>query len=337
MSRNQKLVSVMTLAALVGMLVLSSPLSAALILSNGGFDGGITTGPFPATPFMSPLGAHPHSAAHNTGWTVSGGHGWAAGVNTPAWIEGTGSPGVPDAPSSPNVAWMNSGGPGTQGTHTQTLGGTMDALTRYTLSFDMAVLTNGAPDMTTLDLVAIVVGSVDGTLAQVDFAEDVLAGNTWYADRSLSWDSTGLDLLQTVTIAIGANMHGVDDPRFVIDDVTLDSAPVEPSLPGDLNSDGFVGQDDLNFILGKWGTNVTAGSFTMGDPSGDGFVGQDDLNILLGHWGEGTPPLTLAGSSLSAAAVPEPHSVLLWIVGMAALLPFWRRRSHGVIGSLPTA
>ena len=96
-------------------------------------------------------------------------------------------------------------------------------------------------------------------------------------------------------------------------------------LLGDLNGDGFVGQDDLNLILGKWGTNVTPGSFAMGDPSGDGFVGQDDLNILLGHWGQGMPPPNLDGSSLSAAAVPEPSSLALAMLAFGMICGYRKR------------
>lgn len=72
---------------------------------------------------------------------------------------------------------------------------------------------------------------------------------------------------------------------------------VVPTLPGDLNGDGFVGQDDLNLILGSWGRQVTSGS--EADPSHDGFVGQDDLNIVLAAWGTGTSP------QATFAAVPE--------------------------------
>src|SRR5690606_33419459 len=82
----------------------------------------------------------------------------------------------------------------------------------------------------------------------------------------------------------------------------------EPGIAGDLNGDGFVGQDDLNLILGNWGQNVTPGDLNFGDPSGDGFVGQDDLNEVLGGWGQGTPPV---------AAVPEPGTFLL--LGLAGV------------------
>ena len=89
-----------------------------------------------------------------------------------------------------------------------------------------------------------------------------------------------------------------------------------PGLEGDLNSDGFVGVDDLNIVLVNWNQNVTAGELTSGDPTGDGFVGVDDLNTVLVNWNNGTPP---AGG----AAVPEPASLALLGLGGAAML---RRR-----------
>jgi len=67
-------------------------------------------------------------------------------------------------------------------------------------------------------------------------------------------------------------------------------------IDGDLDSDGFVGINDLNIILGVWNQNVPPAD-ARADPSGDGFVGIDDLNTVLGNWNAGTPP---------AAAVPEP-------------------------------
>ncbi|MEZ6193478.1 MAG: hypothetical protein R3C45_19580, partial [Phycisphaerales bacterium] len=68
-------------------------------------------------------------------------------------------------------------------------------------------------------------------------------------------------------------------------------------ITGDLNSDGFVGIDDLNIVLGNWNQNVTPGDWLAGDPSGDGFVGIADLNTVLGNWNAGTPPVAAASAS----------------------------------------
>ncbi len=144
-----------------------------------------------------------------------------------------------------------------------------------------------------------------------------LAALTWtdnLSDQVLSTiDGTGQTLtfsspVTTRYLRVNAELptnalDGLGYNEFAVNEVVV------PGLPGDLNGDGFVGQDDLNIVLGDWG-NMPPGD-PRADPSGDGFVGQDDLNPVLADWGQGTPPLTLAGGSLSAAAVPEPSSLAL--------------------------
>ena len=103
---------------------------------------------------------------------------------------------------------------------------------------------------------------------------------------------------------------------------TYDMNYVAPSLPGDLNGDGYVGLDDLQPILDHWNQNVTIGDASMGDiagPSGsgpDGYVGLDDLQPVLDHWNEGTLP--------TPSSIPEPATLALLGMGMAALT---RRRA----------
>ncbi|MDZ4818136.1 MAG: phosphodiester glycosidase family protein [Planctomycetota bacterium] len=94
------------------------------------------------------------------------------------------------------------------------------------------------------------------------------------------------------------------------------SAMAPELLYGDLDGDGFVGQNDLNKVLARWGTNVSSGNWVLGDPSGDGFVGQDDLNQVLGNWGQGTPLVE---------AVPEPTTWLLMCLAGVGLLAMRRR------------
>ncbi|GAG15628.1 unnamed protein product, partial [marine sediment metagenome] len=104
------------------------------------------------------------------------------------------------------------------------------------------------------------------------------SGRTYYTDH-------------TVTVTKGT--------RSTQEVVTMDAKKtVQIDLPiaGDLNHDGFCGQDDLNMVLTFWGQNIT-GYGGSADPNadvapgdGDGFIGQDDLNIVLSDWGKGTPP-----------------------------------------------
>ena len=83
------------------------------------------------------------------------------------------------------------------------------------------------------------------------------------------------------------------------------------TIPGDLNSDGFVGLDDLDILLNHWNQEVTDGYLFSGDPNGDGYVGLDDLDIVLNHWNEGTPP---------ASVIPEPTTLLVVSLSGAMLL-----------------
>ena len=86
------------------------------------------------------------------------------------------------------------------------------------------------------------------------------------------------------------------------------------SSVGELN--GFVGQNDLDIVLGAWGASPP--SNPLADPDGSGFVGQDDFDTELGDWGQGTtaPP-----------GVPEPATLSLVLMGVMALVRRWRHRT----------
>jgi hypothetical protein len=96
-------------------------------------------------------------------------------------------------------------------------------------------------------------------------------------------------------------------------------------LPGDLNHDGFVGQADLNVLLGEWGQKVAPG--TKGDTDKDGFIGQGDLNTILSEWGKGVNPSAPdITTSASFTAVPESSSLVLTsLIGLGCLF-VWRRK-----------
>jgi len=88
-------------------------------------------------------------------------------------------------------------------------------------------------------------------------------------------------------------------------------------VPGDLSSDRFVGQRDLDIVLDAWGQT---GPFAdgRGDATGDGLVGQSDLDVVLEHWGQAPGP------AAGGQAAPEPGAAAL--VGLGSFLLVLRRR-----------
>ena len=85
----------------------------------------------------------------------------------------------------------------------------------------------------------------------------------------------------------------------------------QSGLEGDLDGDGFVGSADLDLVRGNWGAS---GGANPGDANEDGFVNSADLDIVRANWGRN-----------AAAAVPEPATALLLLVG-ATLFIVNRRR-----------
>lgn len=80
------------------------------------------------------------------------------------------------------------------------------------------------------------------------------------------------------------------DVQYGPTEVVLEVLTAPEILDGDINYDGFVGQDDMDVVLEHWGASVDSGDWMSGDISGDGFVGQADLDSVLDDWGKGTLP-----------------------------------------------
>ena len=115
-----------------------------------------------------------------------------------------------------------------------------------------------------------------------------------------TWDSMGI----WSNVQYSGATYDVPTEELVI--------PVVDTLLGDRDGDGWVGQTDLDIVLGSWGSSPPTDP--RADVNDDNFVGQTDLDAVLGDWGQGIPP----------AAVPEPATLAL--LGMGALAVIRRRR-----------
>ncbi len=136
---------------------------------------------------------------------------------------------------------------------------------------------------------------------------------TWSGSMTHNWYAVTEpgDYSATYQVYVGDTL-GIINSAYTPAQVTFEFTNTIQMLAGDLNTDGFVGIEDLNLVLGHWNQNTTKGDPLTGDPTGDGFVGIEDLNAVLGNWNAGIPE-----SPGSDAVVPEPVSVLLWIGWLA--------------------
>jgi hypothetical protein len=90
----------------------------------------------------------------------------------------------------------------------------------------------------------------------------------------------------------------------------------------DVNFDGIVNSQDLALVSSNWLKTGSIGQLG-GDANRDGVVNAQDLAMISSNW---EPGLILG---TPAAAVPEPGSMLLVVIGVGALLVSASRRLRG--------
>ena len=112
----------------------------------------------------------------------------------------------------------------------------------------------------------------------------------------------------------------LDGTRWVVNIVgnTSWATILAITVQGDLDGDGWVGQGDLDIVLGAWGQSVPPAD-PQADTNNDGTIGQHDLDAVLSDWGQSTPP----------APVPEPVSFALLLAAALLRLKFKPQTSKG--------
>lgn len=167
-------------------------------------------------------------------------------------------------------------------------------------------------------------------------------------------NDNGNDVLIGVHSAVfSRNVDGIADNSFEYGDISastmvtaadlvwINDTIVVPTIAGDFDGDGEVGQTDLDLVLHFWGASVADGEApdvgwtnTLGVTGG--LVGQDELALVLQNWGNTTALLAeldaialLTGLTESElqAIVPEPGTLALLAFGAGGLLA--RRRQNG--------
>ena len=98
----------------------------------------------------------------------------------------------------------------------------------------------------------------------------------------------------------------------------IDNVLDEPILlPGDVNGNLFVCDEDLSIIINNWG--LSGATREQGDLSGNYIVDGPDYAEVLSYWNTGIPPSEPSEPPEAIAAMPEPATVWLMILAGAIL------------------
>ncbi len=210
----------------------------------------------------------------------------------------------------------------------------VDVLNNLNLKVDtgtgVATLENPTVGGSDFTIDGIMITSASGSLVGANYDGLGVAGWAPGLNQSNSVLSES-NLLGSTSIAVGSSFElgdifstsGLEDLVFEFHVAgggsirgTVEYVSEPSGQVGDTDNDGDVDLDDLNAVRNNFGSTGEVGS-TPGDAVPyDGIVDLDDLNGVRNNFGAG-----------GAAAVPEPSTAVLGLLGIAAAGLIWRRRN----------
>jgi hypothetical protein len=98
------------------------------------------------------------------------------------------------------------------------------------------------------------------------------------------------------------------------------------TITGDANLDGVVNDDDVTIVGATYAPGVSQARWDLGDFDYNGFVDDDDVTLLGAFY---NPPGDLVGAVVVTAAVPEPSTLTIVVIGLAILVGKRRAKALG--------
>ena len=199
--------------------------------------------------------------------------------------------------------------------------------------------TDGAPfggdvslgELASLDLT--ITGTGAGLFDVLDISGDILLDGI----ALVTFDGFTPSLSDSFEVVTAGNVIGTFDDVTVVSNggITMSASYTSNSvtltvdslaIPGDVNGDGAVNDDDIVDFIAGWLHMQEAGdinSLRKGDLNQDGITNLFDWQILRANY-TGSGSLNLA-DYLASTEIPEPTSVALVLLGLGVAGPFCRR------------
>ncbi|MEX2140549.1 MAG: PEP-CTERM sorting domain-containing protein [Pirellulales bacterium] len=148
-----------------------------------------------------------------------------------------------------------------------------------------------------------------------------ITSSTAAADVIANPESTSVAYAHNGSLPLGpyANFVGraVDDSSVLI----------RYTRTGDANLDGLVNDDDVTILGATYAPGVPQPSWALGDFDYNGFVDDDDATLLGVFYNPNATPISAPTATGGVAAVPEPATWLMLVIGGSWIGMFgWRRR-----------